>query len=49
MRLASDCGWVDYLQDIGGQPPPPDALGQAVDSSHLKFSTGGETRDSHLY
>jgi RHS repeat-associated protein len=42
MRLASDCGWVDYLQDIGGQPPPPDALGQAVDSAHLKFSTGGD-------
>jgi RHS repeat-associated protein len=42
MRPASDCGWVDYLQNVGGQPPPPDALGQAVDSSHLKFSTGGD-------
>ena len=34
----SDCGWVDYLQNAGWQPPPvPEALSQAMDTD-LAFS-----------
>ncbi len=38
----SDCGWVDYLQNAGWQPPPPtDALAQAVDSD-LAYTRDGD-------